>query len=369
MIRVLHYGMGPRPGGIETYLRDLWRHADRERYHFDYFYSDTGQEPYFAGLLRAEGSDFFPITARRENPLRNRRDLRHLLVPERFDILHFHCNTMSYAAPVRVALVAGLRVMVHSHNAGAQRRLTRVLHRVNRSTIPWRRITKLAVSEPAGAWMFGEAGTDVLAPNGIDVERFAFDPAARARVRAEFDLADLAVVGHVGGFLPAKNHLFLLRAFALLATARPDVALLLVGGGPLIEQARHESARLGLGGRVVFTGPRDDVPDLLAAMDCFAFPSVFEGFGLAVLEAEANGLPCVVSEAVPAEVVLDPAGGRLPLDVGLEAWAARLADALDAPRRRGDGVARVAGAGYSLAERARLVTDVYSRLVGSEPPE
>ncbi|QLQ15571.1 MAG: glycosyltransferase [Micropruina sp.] len=63
---------------------------------------------------------------------------------------------------------------------------------------------------------------------------------------------------------------------------------------------------------MVFTGPRDDVPDLLAAMDCFAFPSVFEGFGLAVLEAEANGLPCVVSEAVPAEVVLDPAGGRLP---------------------------------------------------------
>ena len=323
MIRVLHYGVSANIGGIETYLRNLTQTRDRARYHFDFLYSDTGRPPALADKLESLGSSFYGVTPRRVSIARNRRELRGLVTPQRFDILHFHANTASYVEPVRAALRSGVKVIVHSHNAGASRSpVTQILHRANRRTLPWHEITKIAVSEEAAGWMFGRANDVDVVPNGILVEEFAFDASERDLKREELEIsADTFVLGHVGAFLPAKNHPFILEVFSEVVLRRPHSVLLLVGTGPLENDLRTRVEEIGLETNVRFLGSRSDIGGLLAAMDCLVFPSRFEGFGLVPLEAQASGLRCVASEAVPSSVLIPPWGQQLALKAGRREWA------------------------------------------------
>lgn len=361
MIRVLHYGMSPNLGGIETYLLNLARTVDSSRFQFDFLYTDQGKLPVFAGEL--PGSRFFGVTPRRVSPRRNRRDLDDLFSREKFDILHFHSNTASYVVPVRAALRHGVRVVFHSHNAGASRsRRTQLLHRVNRATLPWGQITKVAVSGAAGRWMFGNRPFEVI-HNGIDVDAFAFRPEARKRLREELGLdPDALVVGSIAAFLPAKNHEFLLQVFAEVATRRPDARLLLVGAGPLEDQVRGLVSKRGLDDAVRFLGRRPDVPDLLSAMDVLLFPSLHEGFGLVALEAQASGLPCLLSDGVPSDVVITPGCRRLPLVAPPAVWA----DAVIGTQPSNDrpaGLEAVRAAGFSLKASEQAVEALYERLL------
>ena len=360
MTRVLHYGMSPNLGGIETYLFNLARTVDASRFQFDFVYSDYGQVPVFAPDL--PGSQFFGVTPRRVSPRRNRRDLDALFTHEHFDILHFHANTASYVAPVTAALRHGMRVIYHSHNAGASRsRVTRALHLWNRRTLPWRTIDKVAVSSEAGRWMFGSQPFEVI-HNGIDVDAFAFDPRARAAIRAELGIGeDALVVGSVAAFLPAKNHAFLLRVFAEVARREPGARLLLVGSGPLAEAVRQQVRDLGLDENVLFLGRRSDVPELLAAMDRLLFPSLHEGFGLVALEAQASGLPCVLADTVPPEVAVTPLVQRLPLTTSPSQWAEALLGPSTLLNRRA-GAEAIRRAGFSSQSTAQRVTSVYQSL-------
>lgn len=327
MIRVIHYGMGPNLGGIETYLYRLEQLLRPLGVHSDFLYSDQGRPPVFAAELAATGSGCFGVIPRRESPLRNRLQLRALLTKERFDILHFHANTASYVAPIRAALSNGLPIVYHSHNAGTSRsQVTRGLHLWNRSRLPWDRLTRVAVSAEAGRWMFGQRSFETIA-NGVDAQTFAFNPDARgAQRRALRATPTTLLIGLVGALLPAKNHSFAVDILKVLVSQGRDARLILVGDGPAARDIRRHAAAGGFLERVHFLGVRTDVPALLSAFDILIMPSLHEGFGLAALEAQAAGLPCLTSTAVPAEISLSKDCRRLPLAAGEHAWAQSLLD-------------------------------------------
>lgn len=368
MIRVLHYGMSPNLGGIETYLLNLANNVDPARFQFDFLYSDLGSEPIFAAELATQGSRFYGVTPRRTSPRRNRQDLEALFAEESFDTLHFHTNTVSYVEPVRAALRHGVRVIVHSHNAGASRsRVTRALHVWHRRTLPWDKITRVAVSGEAGRWMFGNRSFDVL-HNGIDAEAFSFRPEARRDLRRSLGItADAFVVGSVAAFLPAKNHEFLMRVFAQVAQRDPAARLVLVGAGPLETQVREQVRELGLETQVHLLGRRSDIPEILAAMDALLLPSRHEGFPLVVLEAQASGLPCLLSDAVTSEVGVGPACQHLPLHAEPSRWAAALLASAYTPRSL-DGPSRVHEAGLSVARATERVAALYELVADGQPP-
>ena len=365
MIRVLHYGMSPNLGGIETYLLNLAKTIDSSGFQFDFLYSDQGQEPVFAGELTPRGSRFFGVTPRRVSPRRNRADLEALFDREPFDILHFHANTASYVEPVRAALRHGVKVVFHSHNAGASRsRVTRLLHRWNQRTLRWSGIARVAVSGEAGHWMFGSRPFDLI-HNGIDVDAFTFRPEARARLRVELGVPPGSLlVGHVGAFLPAKNHPFLLDVFAEVLRLRPDARLALAGSGPDESKIRQRTAAMDLEDSVLFLGRRPDIPDVLSAIDCLVFPSLHEGFGLVAVEAQASGLPCIVSEAIPPEVTLSGHCRRLLLKDSPTVWAQHVVDSHSEDRRT--GLAEVAEAGFTITANTRAVADLYRSVTAAE---
>lgn len=364
MIRVLHYGISSNAGGIETYLLNLTQHVDHDRFHFDFVHNRVG-EPCFYNELTAMGSRFYAITPRKESLRKNRRELDELFGRESFDIFHCHVNTLSYVEPIRAALRHGCRVAVHSHNAGASNSLvTTLLHRAHSATFPRDRVTPIAVSSLAGEWLYGKGSRFEIINNGIDVCRFEFDQAARDRVRAELDLQSNFVVGNVAAFLPAKNHIFLVRIFEALSDRIPEAKLLLVGAGPLEDQVRRQVAGLGLTDKVLLLGRRADVPDVLSAMDRFVFPSLYEGFPLAVLEAQVAGLPSVISEAVTDEVVITDFCTRLSLARSPAQWAQALA-AVGEGRDRRSSSREASTAGLSAEVAAERVQRLYLDMMAS----
>ncbi|HEY3265330.1 MAG TPA: glycosyltransferase [Armatimonadota bacterium] len=329
-IRVLEVIGGANRGGAETWLLEALRNLDRERLdvHLLVHYAAPGA---YDAEIRAMGFPIHKCVGHRR-PWHYIRGLRRLLDGSGpFDVVHSHVNLFS-GLVMRVAQRAGVPVRVaHGHTAKpppADMPAGRALYEGTMRRWVQRHATLgFGVSEGAAETLFGRAWQcdrrwEVL-HCGIPLDGFRAS-VDRSTVRAELGLSptDL-VIGHIGRFVAAKNHAFLLQTIAELAGLEPSTRLVLVGDGPLRPHIEDLSERLGLGNRVVFLGAREDIPRLLmGAVDVFLFPSLYEGLPLACLEAQAAGVPVVMSDTITREVeVVKELVTRMPLTCPPVAWA------------------------------------------------
>ena len=194
--------------------------------------------------------------------------------------------------------------------------------------------------------------------NAIDTQRFAFDLSTRAGIRKVFGYADELVIGHVGRFDAAKNQSFLLDVFSEIVKREPNAKLLLVGDGPLRKQIETKVAALGLSDRVIFTGVRSDVADLMQAMDILVFPSKNEGLPVTLVEAQAAGLPCVISDSIPKDAVITKnLVTTLSLQDSPEKWAEHVLSRKQ--EARSDHSEEVKAAGFDIRETAKWLEEFY----------
>ena len=291
-------------GGIETWLMYLLRRADRREVAMD-FLSKRRRETVYDREARERGAVLYPMPSTSDRRAWAAELARILREAGPYDVVHVHRRHAEL--PLRVACAAGVPVrVVHSHNAVPPRGVARLPGAGLRRRLARRHATLgLACSGPAAEAAFGpnwrrDARLRVL-PYGIDFEPFSA-AVDRAALRRELGVpADARLVVHVGRLHPQKNHAFLLEVFAGLRRELPGAHLLLVGDGELRGELERRVAALGLAGAVTLAGIRRDVARVLRAADTFAFPSRWEGLGIAVVEAQAAGLPVVCSEAVPEE--------------------------------------------------------------------
>lgn len=344
-IRVLHVLGALNRGGAETWILNVLRHIDRDRFRLD-FAVHTSQPAAYDDEARALGARIFPCL-RPHRPLRYLRNLRRILESEGpYDVVHSHVHHYS-GIVLWQARRCGVRTrLAHSHSdtsgpdraAGMARRgYLKLTERLVR-----RHATGgLAASDQAASALFGRAWRQDprwrLLFCGIDLAPFE-RPWDRAPIAREFGIApDAVIFGHVGRFEPQKNHLFLVDLFARIAESLPSAHLCLVGDGSLRGAVEERVRQLGLERRVAFAGVREDVPKLLLGLfDAFLLPSLFEGLPVALLEAQAAGVPCVVSDAIsPQAAALPGLVSRLPLGASADAWAAvAIARATGTPRDR-----------------------------------
>ncbi len=332
-IRILHvFGMMDR-GGAETWLMHILRIMDRDRYQMDFLVHVTEPKEY-DDEIRALGSKLIadPYTRR---PFRYARELKRVLADEGpYDIVHSHVHQYS-GFVLRIAKQAGVPIRIaHSHSDAATVEARAPLPRRAYLGLMHRWIGRYATDGLAAS---RQAADDLFGPDWDADPRFRilpcgvnFDPFAvticPAEVRAEFHIPPGAfVVGHVGKFIAVKNHAFLLDVAAAIVARAPDMdtRFLLVGEGELRAEMMERANQLGLGARVIFAGSRADVPRLLrGGMDLFLFPSLLEGLGLAIVEAQAAGLPAVFADVVPREAdIVPPLVHRLSLHQSASAWA------------------------------------------------
>ncbi|NJK58771.1 MAG: glycosyltransferase family 1 protein [Pleurocapsa sp. SU_5_0] len=330
-IRILHVVGGMNRGGIETWLMHVLRHIDRDRFQMDFLVHTTQPCPY-DDEVRALGSKIIPCLDP-SKPLLYARNFKRILGEYGpYHIVHSHVHHFS-GYVLYLAKQAGVAVRIaHSHNdtsaidakAGLHRRLYLTL---TKWLIDRYAKLGLSASHQVRTVLFNQAWkTDSrwqILYCGVDLIPFR-DIVDSVAVRAEFGIpANAFVVGHVGRFEEQKNHLFLLEIAAAIAQKQPNMRLLLVSDGSLRPQIKQKSIEMGLDKYVIFAGLRSDVPRLmLGAMDTFVLPSLYEGLGLVLIEAQAAGLPCVFSNVVPEEAdVIKPLLQRISLAQTASEWS------------------------------------------------
>jgi glycosyltransferase involved in cell wall biosynthesis len=375
-IRILHVVGTLNPGGVETWLLNVWKHIDRERFQFDFCV--TGSEPgLYAGKVEELGGEI-PFCPRDGNLWGFRRRFRQLLRERRYHVVHSHVTLFS-GAILRWADQAGVPVRIaHSHTSQDNKPTTasRMIYRkLMKAWIRHYATDALAASQPAAEYLFGKYWQEDQRVRvlyyGINPQAFR-QPVNRHEVRNELGIPiDAPVVGHVGNFVQAKNHAFLVQVAFKVLRRRPDVHFLLIGDGHLRAAIEAQASALGISSQLHFVGTRVDVPRvMLGAMDSFLFPSLYEGFGLSLLEAQATGLKCLASTALPDEVALSSGSVEfLSVSAGADVWAANLLRLLDLPREDKNIISiRVAQSPFSIQRCVVKLANVYTTLRPSIAP-
>jgi glycosyltransferase involved in cell wall biosynthesis len=333
-MRILHVVGGMNRGGVETWLMHILRNIDRQKFRMD-FLVHTTQPCAYDDEIRALGAKVIPCL-HPSRPLTFARNFtRALYEYGPYDVVHSHVHHYS-GYVLRLARRAGIPIRIaHSHNNTSSLPVRAKFFRRGYLALTKRWISRhatdgLACSQLAATDLFGprwkiDARWQILY-YGIDLTPFRIGSDS-AVVRAELGIPlDAFVVGHVGRFVEQKNHTFLMDIAAEIAKREPKVCFLLVGDGPLRGEMEAKAHSLGIDRNITFVGVRADVPRLmLGAMDVFLFPSLFEGLPLVLLEAQAAGLPCVISDTVPQEAeIVKPFVRRLSLSRPASSWAEAL---------------------------------------------
>lgn len=366
-VRVLHMLHSMNRGGAETMIMNYYRHIDRKKVQFDFLLTFQGKSDYEEEIL-ALGGKIFHITPLTIKTMRAYlKDIERFLKehPE-YRIVHSH-NSSKSVFPLRIAKKCGVPVRVsHSHNMFLGNSICspkEILRKVLREPLKKVSTHNFACSKDAAIWLYGEKnweeGKVKVLPNAIDVTNFSYNMDIRCAHRKQFNLENAFVVGHVGRFQKQKNHVFLLDIFAEIAKKQSNAYLVLVGDGPLRESMQKKAERLGITDRIIFTGVRGDVPELMQMMDTFVFPSLFEGLGIVLVEAQAAGLPCFTSKnVVPEEVKATKLLQFVSLDENAEHWANAVLKDKD-KFIRADRTEEVKKAGYGIVEAAKKLQKFY----------
>lgn len=332
-IKVLHIVGKMHPGGIETLLMNVYRNVDRERFEF-HFAVQSDDPAFYDDEIRELGGTIFvqPPPKNGIGPFR-RQLLANMNKYGPYAAVHSHVFGFS-GYVLKLAHKQGVPVRIsHSHNTNDSRSSSpiRNLYRAYmRSLIRKHATMMFGCSRAACESLYGSScwkdGRVSIFPNAISLDPYADLPADRTELRGRFGASegDL-LLGHIGRFSKQKNHSLLLESFADYSRRQPNAKLLLVGDGPLRPEMEQKAVELGLAERVEFLGLRKDIPELLGALDGFVLPSLYEGLGIVLIEAQAAGVPCLVSEEVPSEADLGLGMiSRLPVKESPQRWAEEL---------------------------------------------
>ncbi len=368
-LRILHVVGEMNRGGIETWLMHMLRAIDRNQFTMDFAVESEQQAEYDEEVLDL-GAQLNRIGSRL-SPGYAARFCRLIRQSGPYDIVHGHLNHYN-GYIMRLARWSGVPARIsHSHTdttareraAGWKRRLG---IRLLRKWITRYSSQGLAASVPAAISMFGtqwaERNLCRIMHCGVDLSPFGqtYD---RVRTRAELGIPDNAwVIGHVGRMVEVKNHRLIIDTFANLRSQAENAYLLLVGDGPLMGDLTQQARELNVSDRVVFAGSRSDVPRILcAAVDTFVFPSKLEGLGIALIEAQAAGLPCLVSDVVPDEAdVIPDLITRLSVH---QSWAPALLRTRDFDRRQKQCLDRLLQTDFSIQEGIAALQRTYEQAV------
>lgn len=357
MIRVLHVVTYMGRGGLETMIMNYYRHMDRSKVQFDFLVHRDFRADYDDEIEALGGKIHrLPRLVPWGKEYLRALDAFFDAHPE-YRIVHVHQDCLS-AVALKAAKKHGVPVRIaHSHNSSQDKNFKYLIKLIYKKQIPRYATQLFACGKDAGDWMFGGAEYTIV-NNAIDATKYTYDAERAAAVRERLGIPQEALVlGHVGRFSEVKNHTFLIDVFDQIYKERRDAYLLLVGDGDLCADVEEKVRSLGLGERVVFAGVRKDVPELLQAMDVFVFPSLYEGLPVSLVEAQAAGLPCLISDVIPDACVLTELIQKVSLQEKAEVWAEKVLTAAKQERR--SRYQEIADMGFDIVQNAAWLQNYY----------
>ena len=350
-------------------VMNYYRHIDRTQLQFDFMVHREDRGAYDDEIEALGGKIYRMPAIRPWTSFDYKKQIAQFYAdhPE-YQIIHSHMSELGYY-DFKEAEKAGVPVRIaHAHNRPYGVDL--------KSLIRWYYKTKMIshithmfmCGKESGEWLFGKKNQDkfIMLNNAIDTEKYVFQPTVRREVREKLGLNNKLVIGHVGRFDVQKNHQFIIEIFCEVLKKRSDAVLMLIGNdsGETSDRIHSMVEQFGIADKVLFLGVRSDVADLMQAMDVFLFPSLFEGLSLASVEAQAAGLPVIISDGVPIECKKTPLVFVLSLNDSPELWASKLIEVAKLPRK--NMYHQIIASGFDIKENAKCLQDFYLTCVDGE---
>lgn len=357
VVRILHVVTDMRRGGLETMLMNYYRQIDRNKIQFDFLVHRNSKGDY-DDEIEYLGGNIYRIPKLNPISMNYYKALNSFFSEHKYEIVHSHIDCMS-AYPLKAAKKAGVSVRIaHAHSNGQDKNWKYPIKYLSAKRIHKYATDYFACSREAGEWMF--SGRDFLVvKNAINIKEYAPNKNEQEKIKEEFDLENnRLIIGHVGRFSHAKNHSFLIDVFSCIKKYRPDACLILVGYGQGIMNIKSKVKQLNLENDVIFTGIRSDVSSLMQIMDAFVFPSYYEGLGIVVVEAQAAGLPCIISNTLPEEcIVTKSLVSRKNLSETAEEWAKHILERICSSRS--DHTQEIIENGYDIKNATKWLEEYY----------
>lgn len=364
-IRILHEVTSMNTGGVENLLMNIYRNIDRTKIQFDFMLHREAGEGFFDNEIKELGGKIYsgiPF-----NPLKHKRYLKSLddffKEHKEYKIIHAHNafsmftlrSAQKHNIPVRIA---------HSHNTAPKWNNYKTPFKLYaKSKIKKYATNYFSCSTPAGEYYFGkktvENGNVLLLKNGIMTDKFKFNNELRKKYREELGLKDEFAIVHIGRFNVQKNHQYLIEIFENINKLNPKIKLFLFGEGELEKQIYSIVKEKKLDDKVIFLGVKGNVNEYLNAMDLFILPSLFEGLPLTGIEAQTNGLPCIISDTVTKEVKITDLVSFISIKNDSKVWAEAIVNKLNEGIVRKDMSEEIINAGYDIDSTVKLLERFY----------
>ncbi len=365
MIRVLQYIGSLEQGGSQAMIMNLYRNIDRTKVQFDFVIHAGGITP-LAEEAQSMGAVIYTCPAYRMKTSREYSKWWKNFFGEHpeYKIVHSHVRSTA-AIVLEIAKKSGCKTIAHSHSTSSGSGFSAMVKNLFQYRIRYVADYFMGCSQVAGEWLFGKkiCASDRYfnVRNAIDAEKYIYDKVIADSIRKELGYTDDDfVIGHVGRFSAPKNHVFLLDVFNEVHKRDPKYKLLLVGDGELREEIEQKIKDYGLGNVVTLTGVRSDVNRLMMGMDLFLFPSLYEGLGIVMIEAQATGCPCIASDGVPKEAKISESVEYIELDEACEHWAEIILRKTKSERM--DMYQTVLNAGYDIVGTTQWLQNFYTKI-------
>ena len=356
-IRVLHIVGAMYPGGFENFIMNLYENMYRDKIQFDIVVHMRKENDY-VDKIKQMGGRVYELPRLTGNPIANLKQLYRIVKDNQYKIMIRHTSNALVVPQLFVAKKAGAKVICHSHNETDPKVL---LHKLGKLFMDVSVNERFACSENAGLWMFGKKTYKVV-HNAISIDKFLYRAEAGNKIRKEFGLSEKKVYGHIANFIQSKNHMFLLSIYKEISKIDESAVFFCVGEGDLRPEIEEEIKRLEMQDKVILTGIRKDVPDFMSCFNVLVFPSKFEGLPLTLIEAQAAGLPCLISDTITKDVIVTENLVEMEsIEQNPSVWAKR-AISMSEKRNRECQYESIAKAGYDIKTLAKEYENLFEEL-------
>lgn len=350
-------------GGVESVVLNYINHLpDKGKFEF-HVIAQNLYDPKCVHQFENLGFRVHLVTHKRTSLIKNCSEIWKILKKEKFNVAHSHMTLTNFYV-LFMAKAVGINIRIsHSHNAfksenWKQKLFWQVLKWLNRKAANvW-----TTCGYDAGTFLFGKKamndGRVVIMNNAIDENLFQYAPEVRESIRKKLGIADQFIVGHIGRFMEQKNHTFLIDVFAEVLKFIPNAKLLLVGAGELQSDINDKVKKLNMEGSVIFVGNVINPQEYYQVMDVFVLPSLFEGLPVVSIEAQAAGLPCLISDKVDTRCKITSDVKFLPIDYGVKPWAEEIVTCKD-KGRNGKAAEQIVNNGYSILNESKKLELLY----------
>ncbi len=363
LIRVLQvFGIMNR-GGAENMIMNLYRSIDRTKIQFD-FVVHKSQRGSFDDEIESLGGKIYKCPEfNMKTYFKYKKWWNEFFIENpNYKIIHSHIRSCA-SIYISIAKKHGLKTIIHSHSTSNGRGVKAFVKKILQMPLRHCCDYYFGCSKEAGKWLFGKkiikSNNFYVLNNAIDVSRFN-NFAKREEVRKSLNIknSDL-VIGTVGRINTPKNPDFIIDIIKMLQKKINDFVFLWVGDGELREHIQKRIDDEELNSHIIMVGIREDVESLMAAMDLFILPSLWEGLPVVVVEAQASGLPCIISDNITREVAISDLVSYVPLSAGAEFWS-DIIISMDIIRK--DVSMQLIESGFDISQTSKWMMDFYRRI-------